>query len=149
MPPSSDRRSAALPAEPATQHRALAALFLALLSMVGLLSLNYLQRGVYLVAYALLAGVMAMWLAMTSIARARRSQTARPRGSIAAAVIAGAGIILSAIMLLAFATFGKQLNAYGQCLSTASTAADRQACQNQFINAVNHEITALRTSGSG
>ena len=149
MPPSTDRRSGPLPAEPATQHRALAALLLALLSLVGLLSLNYLQRGIWLVAYALLAGVMGMWLAVTAIARARRSRTARPRGSVAATVIAGAGIILSAIMLLAFATFGKQLHAYGQCLSQASTSADRQACQNQFINAVNREIAAFRTSNSG
>lgn len=147
MPPSSNRR-VALPAEPATQQRALAALFLALLSMVGLFSLNYLQRGIYLVAYALLAGLMAMWLAVTSMARARRSRSARPRGSVTAAVIAGAGIILSAIMLLAFAAFGTQLNTYGRCLSGASTATDQQACQNQLIHAVNHEIAVLRTRGT-
>jgi hypothetical protein len=161
MPPQDDRRTedqtlhaarsrgAAVPAEPATQRRALAALFLALMSLVGLLSLNYLQRGIYLAAYALLAGLIGMWLAVTSITRARRSRTARPRASIAATVIAGAGIILSAIMLIAFATFGKQLNAYGQCLSSASTTADQQACQNQLIHAVNHEIGVLQTGGSG
>jgi hypothetical protein len=161
MPPPDDRRTedrplraagsrgAAAPAEPATQRRALAALFLALMSLVGLLSLNYLQRGIYLAAYALLAGLLGMWLAVTSITRARRSRTALPRASVAAAVIAGAGIILSAIMLIAFATFGKQLNAYGQCLSTASTTADQQACQNQLIHAVNHEIAVVNGSRSG
>jgi hypothetical protein len=148
MPPSDDRRSAALPAEPATQHRALAALFLAVLSLVGLLSLNYLQRGIYLVAYALLAGLMAMWLAVTSLIQARRGRTTRPRGSVTATVIAGVGILLSAVLLIAFATLGKQLATYGQCLSTASTAADQQACQNQFIRAVNHEIATLRAQGS-
>ena len=148
MPPSNGRRGVAVPAEPAVQHRAIAALLLALLSLLGLLSLNYLQRGIYLVAYALLAGLMAMWLAVTSMARARRSRTARPRGSVTATVIAGAGIILSAIMLLAFAAFGQQLNAYGRCLSGASTTADQQACQNQLIHAVNHEIAVVRAGGS-
>src|SRR5215469_10468135 len=112
---------ATVPAEPAAQQRAVAALLLALLSLAGLFSLNYLQRGIYLVAYALLAGLMAMWLAVTALTRARRSRTTRPRGSVTATVIAGVGIILSVIMLVAFAVFGKQLTAYGRCLSLAST----------------------------
>ena len=136
--------NAAVPAEPAVQQRALAALLLALLSLAGLFSLNYLQRGIYLVAYALVAGLMAMWLAVTALARARRGRTRRPRGSIIATVIAGVGIILSVIMLIAFAVFGKQLTAYGRCLSLASTSADRQACQTQFIHAVNRELTTLQ-----
>ena len=65
-----------------------------------------------------------------------------------ATVIAGVGIILSVIMLIAFAVFGKQLTAYGRCLSLASTSADRQACQTQFIHAVNRELTTLQTPGS-
>jgi hypothetical protein len=138
----------AAPAEPATRRRAVAALLIALLSLVGLLSLNYLQRGIYLVVYALLAGLIAMWLAVTALARARRGGTARPRGSVTATVIAAIGIILSAVMLIAFAVFGKQLNAYGQCLSAASTSSDQQACQNQFIHAVDREIAVLRANGS-
>ena len=136
--------NAAVPTEPAVQQRALAALLIALLSLAGLFSLNYLQRGIYLVAYALLAGLMAMWLAVTALARARRGRTTRPRGSIIATVIAGVGIILSVLMLIAFAVFGKQLTAYGRCLSLASTSADRQACQTQFIHAVNRELTTLQ-----
>ena len=138
----------AVPAEPALQQRAVAALLLALLSLAGLFSLNYLQRGIFLVAYALLAGLMAMWLAVTALARARRSRTKRPRGSVTATVIAGVGIILSVIMLIAFAVFGKQLTAYGRCLTTASTSADRQACQTEFIHSVNRELTGLQTTGS-
>lgn len=140
--------NAAVPAEPGLQQRALAALLLALLSLAGLFSLNYLQRGIYLVAYALLAGLMAMWLAVTALARARRGRTTRPRGSITATVIAGVGIILSVLMLIAFAVFGKQLTNYGRCLSLASTGADRQACQTQFIHAVNRELTTLRATNS-
>ena len=76
-----------------------------------------------------------------------RSGTARPRGSITATVIAGVGIVLSAIMLMAFAVFGPQLKAYGRCLGAASSSADQQVCQTQFIHAVNRELSALRTSG--
>jgi hypothetical protein len=138
----------AAPAEPASQQRAVAALLLALLSLVGLLSLNYLQRGVYLAAYALLAGLMGLWLAVTALARARRGRTARPRGSITATVIATIGIILSTVMLLAFAMFGKQLTEYGRCLGAASTPSDQQTCQNELIHAVNRELTTLRTTSS-
>jgi hypothetical protein len=166
MPPSDDQRTddpsrratvppgpgrpgpgrVAVPAEPAAQQRAVAALLLALLSLVGLLSLNYTQRGVYLVAYALLAGLMAMWLAVSALARARRGRTARPRGSVTATVIATIGIILSTVMLLAFAVFGKQLAEYGRCLGAASTPSDQQTCQSEFIHAVNRELTTLRTN---
>ena len=138
----------AVPAEPATQRRAVAALLLSLLSLMGLLSLNYLQRGIYLVAYALLAGVMAVFLAVTSLIRARRSRTKLPRGSVVATVIAAVGIVLSTAMLLAFAVFGPQLKAYGRCLGAATTSADRQACQTQLIHAVNRELSTLRTTGS-
>jgi amino acid transporter len=136
------------PAEPATQRRAVAALLLSLLSLAGLLSLNYLQRGIYLVAYALLAGVIAMFLAVTSLTRARRRRTARPRGSVTATVIAAVGIVLSMVMLLAFVVFGPQLKAYGRCLGAATTGADQQACQTQFIHAVNRELTTFRATGS-
>ena len=167
MPPSDDQRTdessrratvspgpgrpgpgRAVPAEPATQQRAVAALLIALLSLVGLLSLNYLQRGVFLAAYALLAGLMALWLAVTALARARRGRTARPRGSITATVIAAIGIVLSTVMLLAFAVFGKQLTDYGRCLGAASTPSDQQTCQSEFIHAVNRELTTLRTNNS-
>jgi hypothetical protein len=104
---------------------------------------------VYLVGYALLAGVVAMWLAVTSLARARRSRTARPHGSATATAIAGVGILLSAVLLLAFAVFGQQLSAYGRCLSDAGTTTAQQACQAQFTHALNREMSALRGAGQG
>src|ERR1700722_18679411 len=127
----------AAPTDPATQQRAIAALFIALLSLAGLLSLDYLQRGVFLVSYALLAGLIGMWLAVTSLARARRARTARPRGSVLATVIAAAGIMLSVVMLVAFIVLGRQLTAYGKCLAAAGGSSDQHACENQFIHAVN------------
>lgn len=152
MPPidqRTDKTKAAAPAEPATQRRALAALLVALLSLTSMLALGDPQRGVYLVAYALLAGVVAMWLAVTSLARAKRGRTARPRGSAAATAIAGVGIVLSSLLLLGFVVFGQQMSEYGQCLRDAGTTAAQQSCQVQFTHAVNREISSLRTEENG
>jgi hypothetical protein len=126
----------ALPPEPATQQRAVAALFLALLSLFGLLGLNNFQRGIYIVASTLLAGALAVWFAITSRVRARRGGTRSPRGSVAAIVLGGAGVLLSGFLLVGLAAFGKQAVTYSRCVSGANTIAARQACENQFVHAV-------------
>jgi hypothetical protein len=144
-----DKSPATMPAEPAAQRRAVAALLVALLSLTGILALGDPQHGIYLVAYALLAGVVAMWLAVTSLARARRGRTARPHGSAAATAIAGVGILLSMVLLLAFIVLARQMSTYGQCLSDAGTTTAQQSCQAQFTRAVNREISALRTADRG
>ena len=100
-------------------------------------------------AYALLAGVVAMWLAMTSLARARRGRTARPHGSAAATAIAGIGILFSSVLLLAFIVLGRQMSTYGNCLSDAGTTTAQQSCQVQFTHAVNREIASLRAAERG
>ena len=129
------------PPEPALRHRALAALIVALLSLAGLLGFNIeAQRAVLVVAYSLLAAATALWLALTAMRRARRSRTARPRGSVAATVIAGIGIGLAAAMLLAFGLFGQQLSDYGRCLSGANTIAASQSCYSRFAHALDHQI---------
>jgi hypothetical protein len=135
-------KAAALPPpEPALQHRALAALIVALLSLAGLLAFNIeAQRAVLVVAYSLLAAATALWLALTAMRRARRSRTARPRGSVAATVIAGIGIGLAAAMLLAFGLFGRQLSDYGRCLSGANTITASQSCYSRFAHALDHQI---------
>ena len=135
-------KAAALPPpEPALQHRALAALIVALLSLAGLLGFNIeAQRAVLVVAYSLLAAATALWLALTAMRRARRSRTARPRGSVAATVIAGIGIGLAAAMLLAFGLFGRQLSDYGRCLSGANTITASQSCYSRFAHALDHQI---------
>ena len=138
-----------MPAEPGAQQRALAALLVALLSLTGVLALGAPERGVLLVGYALLAGVVAMWLALTARARARRGRTAHPHGSAAATAIAGLGIVLSVILLLAFVMLGRQMSAYGRCLSEAGTSAAQQACRVQFTRAVNKEIATIRAAERG
>jgi hypothetical protein len=137
------------PPEPALQHRATAALFVALLSLAGFLGFNVqVHRGILIVIYALLAGTTALWLALTAMGRARRSHTARPRGSVAATAIASVGIGLAAAMLVAFGLFGQQLSGYGECLSGANTLAAQQSCYSKFSHALNQEISVLSGLGA-
>src|SRR5689334_5053451 len=127
--------------EPALRHRALAALFVALLSLAGLLGFNIeSQLAILVVIYSLLAGATALWLALTAMRRARRNRTARPRGSVAATVIAGVGIGLAGAMLMAFGLFGRQLSNYGRCLSDANTITGSQSCYSRFSPALDREI---------
>jgi hypothetical protein len=140
-------RGSLVPPTPAATRRAAAGLFLALLSLAGLLGLNDLRHGIYVVLYGLLAGAVGLWFAVTSMKAARRGKTARPRGAVAATVIAGVGIVLSTVMLAGFAVLGKQLSSYGQCLSGANTIASHQACQTQFTRAVDHRLASLRPGG--
>jgi outer membrane biosynthesis protein TonB len=124
------------PAGAATRQRAVAALFLALLSLFGLLGLNNLQRGVYIAAFALVAAALAVWLGSTSISRARRGGTMSPRASVTAIAIGAIGVLLSGLLLVGFAAFGKQVATYTQCLSGANTIAAQQACKDQLVHAV-------------
>lgn len=135
-------KAAALPPpEPALRHRALAALIVALLSLVGLLGFNIeAPRAVLVVVYSLLAGATALWLAVTAMRRARHSRTARPRGSVAATVLAGIGVGLAGVMLMAFGLFGRQLSDYGRCLSGANTITASQSCYSRFSHALDREI---------
>jgi hypothetical protein len=124
------------PADAATQQRAIAALFLALLSLFGLLGLNNLQRGIYIAAFTLAAGLLALWLSVTSITRAHHGGTLTPRGPVTAIVIGAIGVLLSGILLIMLVAFGKQAAAYSRCISGANTLAAQQACRDQFTHAV-------------
>ena len=130
------------PAGAAARQRAVAALFLALLSLFGLLGLNNLQRGIFIAAFALVAGALAVWLGSTAISRARRGGTMSPRSSVTAIAIGTVGVLLSGLLLVGLAAFGKQVATYTQCLSGANTLAAQQACKDQLVHAVEG-----RTSG--
>jgi hypothetical protein len=123
-------------ADPAHQQRALAALVLSVLSLFGLLGVSNFQRGVYIVGFALVSGVLAIWLAATALARTRRAGTAGPRGSVTAIVIGGVGVLLSGLLLLGLALFGQQASTFSRCLSGANTIAAQQACRNQFAHSI-------------
>jgi hypothetical protein len=138
------------PPAAANQHRAVAALLVALLSLGGFAAFNLGQRyGILLIGYALLASLVALWLGLTAVSRARRERTARPRGAMPATVIATLGIGLSILLLLGFALFGRQLAGYSRCLTAASTPTAQHSCYNQLSHALNQRMSLLSSTGHG
>ena len=133
------------PPDPAVRQRALAALLMGVLSLVGLmLGLGNLRRGIYVAVLTLAFAVVAIWLGVTAIRKARRGGTARPRWAVGGVVLGGLGLAFSALWLLVLAVFWPQLNAYYTCMSGANTVATQQACHNQFTNSVGGEISVLQ-----
>jgi len=133
------------PPDPALREQALAAFALGALSLVGLaLGLGNLRRGVFVAAVTLLFGVTAIWLGIRANRRARRSGTARPRGTISGIVLGGFGLAFSVLWLLALAVFWPQLSTYYNCMSGANTVAVQQACRTQLTNSIGSEISILQ-----
>ena len=89
----------------------------------------------YIVGVALVGGVLAVWQAITALAPGQAQRHGGPRGAVAAIVLGGIGVLLSAVLLGGF-VFGHQVTTFSQCLSGANTITAQQACQNQFIRAV-------------
>jgi hypothetical protein len=133
------------PPDPALRQRALAAVVLGVLSLLGLaLGLGNLRRGIYVAILTLLFAVTAIWLGAGASRRARRSGTARPRGAISGTVLGGFGLTFSALWLLVLAVFWPQLNTYYNCMSGANTVSAQQACHSQFTKSVGGEISVLQ-----
>ncbi len=133
------------PPDPALRQRAVAALAIGVLSLLGLaLGLGNLRRGVLVAVVTLVFGATAIWLGAGASRRARRSGTARPRGSIAGSVLGGFGLGFSALWLLVLAVFWPQLNTYYNCMSGANTVTAQQACHTQLDNSVGGEISVLQ-----
>ena len=133
------------PPDPALRQRAVVALALGALSLIGLLlGLGNLHRGIFVAILTLLFAVAAIWLGATSVRKARRSGTARPRWAVGGIVLGGFGLALSALWLLVLAVFWPQLNAYYDCLDGANTVAAQQACHSEFNNSVRGEISVLQ-----
>lgn len=133
------------PPDPALRQRALAALALGVLSLLGLaLGLGNLRRGLYVAVLTLLFAVTAIWLGAGANRRARRSGVARPRGATSGIVLGAFGLGFSALWLLVLAVFWPQLSTYYNCMSSANTVAAQQACHSQFTNSVGGEISVLQ-----
>jgi hypothetical protein len=133
------------PPDPALRQRALAALTLGLLSLLGLaLGLGSLRRGVYVAVLTLLFAATAIWLGAGAARRARRGGMARPRGAVGGIVLGGFGLAFSALWLLVLAVFWPQLSTYYKCMSSANTVVAQQACHTQFNNSVGGEISVLQ-----
>ena len=134
------------PADPALRQRALAALLLGVLSLIGLmLGLGNLRRGVFVAALTLVFAAVAIWLGVTSSRKARRSGTARPRGAVSGVVLGGFGLAISALWLMVLAVFWPQLNAYYNCMGGANTVTAQHACHDQFTDSVGSEMSILQS----
>ena len=136
------------PPDPALRQRAAVAAALGALSLVGLaLGLGNLRRGVFVAVVTLVFAAAAVWLGAGAARRARRSGTARPRGSVTAIVFGGFGLAVSAVWLLVLGVFWPQLNAYANCMSSANTVAAQQVCHTQLNKSVGGEIGVLQNGG--
>jgi ABC-type amino acid transport system permease subunit len=128
------------------RQRALAALFLGVLSLIGLmLGLGNLRRGVFVAALTLVFAAVAIWLGVTSSRKARRSGTARPRGAVGGVVLGVFGLAISALWLMVLAVFWPQLNAYYNCMGGANTVTAQKACHDQFTDSVGSEMSILQS----
>jgi len=115
-----------------------------MLSLLGLSLAGGLRRAVYVIAAAFVLGALAAWLGGTAMSRARRAGSARPRGAVAGLILGILGLAFSAIALIVFAMFWKELSAYSNCLNAANTLTAQQACQHQFSQTITNEIRSLQ-----
>jgi ABC-type amino acid transport system permease subunit len=125
------------------QQRVWAALMLAFISLFAMMMIGNVQRGVYVVAVALVIAAVALWLSISAMSRARRAGSGRPRAAVLATILGAVGFGFSAVVLAGFAMFWPQLTQYSNCLSGANTVAAQQACQQQLSNSVGAEIAVL------
>ena len=134
------------PPDPAVRQRALAALALGVLSLIGLmLGLGNLRRGIFVAALTLIFAAAAVWLGATATKKARRDGTARPRWAVGGVVLGCIGLVLSALWLLVLAVFWPQLNTYYTCMGGANTVTAQQACHDQFTKSVGSELSVLQS----
>jgi ABC-type amino acid transport system permease subunit len=134
-------RPARPPADPALQQRVWAALILAVISLLAMMMIGNVRRGVFVVAVALVIAVTALWLSISAMRRARRDGSGRPRAAVLAVVLGVIGFGFSAFVLAGFAMFWPQLTQYSNCLNGANTVSAQQACQQQLDNSVSSEIS--------
>ncbi len=133
------------PAEPPVRQRALTALLLGSLSLIGLMfGLGNLRRGIFVAILTLLFAAAAIWLGVTASKMARRGGTARPRWAVGGVVLGCIGLVFSALWLLVLAVFWPQLNTYYNCMGGANTMTAQQTCHDQFTKSVGSEIGMLQ-----
>src|SRR5439155_9632259 len=133
------------PPDPTVRQRALKALVLGVLSLIGLmLGLGNLRRGIFVAVLTLLFGATAVWLGVTATKKARRGGTARPRWAVGGVVLGCIGQVFSTLWLLVLAVFWPQLNTYYTCMGGANTVVAQQACHDQFTKSVGSELSVLQ-----
>jgi hypothetical protein len=117
------------------RQRAAAAAFFGLLALLALTAANEVHRPLYLVIFSMVIGAGAAVLGISAAVRARKDNTRRPPGSVAAIVLGVISILLAGISVLAI-VFARQLSNYEQCMNNASTSAAKQACANQMLQSI-------------
>jgi hypothetical protein len=130
------------------QQRGWSALALGLLSLLGLSAVQDLGHALYVLVLTLLIGAAGVWLGASAVARARRGRTYLPRGAVSGIILCGLGLVLSVIMLAAFALLSSELSVYSNCMKGANTVTAQQSCQDQFTQAVRSKISQLQTGAS-
>jgi predicted PurR-regulated permease PerM len=121
------------------RQRALAAAVFGLLSLFALSAAGQVNHALYLVAFAFVVAVIAIVAGASASRRARREETARPRGSLAAVILGSVAIFLCAVALVAI-VFARQFADYQTCISNAPTSAAKQACATKFMQAVQKQV---------
>jgi hypothetical protein len=133
------------PPEPPVRQRALSALLLGVLSLIGLmLGLGNLRRGIFVAVLTLLFGATAVWLGVTATKKARHGGTARPRWAVGGVVLGSLGLAFSALWLFVLAVFWPQLNTFYTCMGGANTVVAQQTCHDQFTKSVGSEFSVLQ-----
>jgi hypothetical protein len=117
----------------------MAATVFGLLSLFALSATGQVNHALYLVAFAFVVAVIAIVAGASASRRARREETARPRGSLAAVILGSVAIFLCAVALVAI-VFARQFAAYEQCTSNAPNAAAKQACATKLMQAVQKKV---------
>ena len=114
-----------------------------MLSLIAMMLIGNLQRAVYVVAVTLVVAVAALALAISAMKAAKRAQTRRPRAAMASVVLGATGALFSALALAGILMFWSQFMQYADCMNSATTVATQNACQQQFDNSVDAQITIL------
>jgi membrane protease YdiL (CAAX protease family) len=119
------------------RQRGLAALVIGALALAALLAFNGdLRRGVYLIGFSALIGAGAVVIGITALRKAKRTESFRPRGTVAGIVMGAFAMVLTIPMLAVYLAFPSQVQNYMSCMTQAQSTPTRQGCVNQFLNSV-------------
>jgi hypothetical protein len=127
----------------------MAGLALAVLSLLAMMLISNQRRAAAVAAVALVVAAAGLVLTFSSLSRAKRAKTRRPRGAVAGAVLGIIGLLFSGFALVGFLAFGTQLDQYDTCMNGANTVAEQQACQHQLQTSITSRLGALGGSRAG
>jgi hypothetical protein len=125
------------------QQRALAALLLVLIGLLGMVMTSNLKRAVVVLVVTAVIGGTGLWLSITAMSRSKRAGAARPRFSLLATALGVLVTGLSSLALVGFALFWTQLSQYANCTAGANTVATQNACNQQLNDSLRATMPSL------